>query len=104
LSATAKICAVAAVAVAALSGCNEKGACVLPTRTRAGGASEVCFYRTEDSCLATPPAASGEKPPLWLRRKTCPEAGFTCVGTGFGTGNRRVQVDGTCPPGSEGPF
>ena len=62
------------------------------------------LYQTAKTCLATPPAVSGEKPPLWLRRKTCPEAGFTCVGTGFGTGNRRLQVDGTCPPGSEGPF
>ncbi len=92
------------VAVAALMGCSEKGACVLPTRTRTGGASEVCFYQTEKICLATPPAVSGEKAPLWVRRKTCPAAGFTCVGTGFGTGNRRIQVDGTCPPGSEGPL
>jgi hypothetical protein len=95
---------VAVGAVAALSGCSEKGACVLPTQTRAGGASEVCFYQTENACLATPPAVSGEKPPLWLRRKRCPEAGFTCIGTGFSTGNRRLQVDGTCPPGSAGPF
>jgi hypothetical protein len=95
---------VAALVVAALSGCDQRGACVLPTRTRSGGASEVCFYQTEKTCLATPPAASGEKPPEWLRRQTCPEAGFRCVGTGFATGNRRLQVDGTCPPGSEGPF
>jgi hypothetical protein len=107
VSATTKTGVVAVVAFAALTGCrgrSEEGACVLPTQMRGGGASEVCFYQTEKTCLATPPAVSGERPPLWLRRKTCPEAGFTCLGNGFGTGTRRVQVDGTCPPGSARPF
>ena len=94
----------AVIAVTVIAGCERRGACILPTQTRSGGASEVCFYQTEKTCLATPPAASGEKPPTWLPRRTCQEEGFRCAGTGWGTGSRRLQPDGTCPPHSEGPF